>query len=225
MINHGKESRKFAVIGLSSFGFYLCKYLKNRRFYVMAIDINEPRVDQVKEFVDKAIIADATDKQVLEDLGIKELDAVIVSLGDRIDSSILATLHLHELGVEEIIAKAISEDHGKVLNAVGASMVIFPEKDMAERLANILEQSSILDYLDLGSGYGIVELAPPQSFCGKTLRELRLRERFNVQVIMIKEVVPENIIAVPDPDHIIKDSDILVIMGKDEDLDRVQSLD
>ncbi len=225
MINRGKHVRKFAVIGLSSFGFYLCKYLKDRRFYVMAIDIHEPRVDQVKEFVDKAIIADATDKQVLEDLGIKELDAVIVSLGDRIDSSILATLHLHELGVEEIIAKAISEDHGKVLNAVGASMVIFPEKDMAERLANILEQTSILDYLDLGSGYGIVELAPPQSFCGKTLRELRLRERFNVQVIMIKEVVPENIIAVPDPDHIIKDSDILVIMGRDEDLDRVQSLD
>ncbi len=216
--------RKFAVIGLSSFGFYLCKYLSQRKYYVLAVDVNENRVDQVKEFVDKAIIADATDKQTLLDIGIKDLDVVIVSMGDRIDSSILTTLHLHEIGVEEIVAKAISEDHGKVLNAVGATMVIFPERDMAERLANILEQSSILDYVNIGSGYGIIEIAPPPSFCGKTLKELRLREKYHVQVIMIKEVVPENIIPVPRADHVIKDSDILVIMGRDEDLDRIQAL-
>ncbi|RMD98314.1 MAG: TrkA family potassium uptake protein [Calditrichaeota bacterium] len=216
--------RKFAVIGLSSFGHYLCKYLSAQKYYVMAIDIDEGRVEQVKDWVDKAVIADATDKQTLEDLGITELDVVIVSMGDRIDSSVLTTLHLHELGVEEIVAKAVSEDHGKVLNAVGATMVVFPERDMAERLANILEQSSIFDYVNIGSGYGIIEIAPPNSFCGKTLRELALREKYHVQVIMIKEVVPENIIPVPNPDHVIKESDILVIMGKDEDINRIQNL-
>lgn len=216
--------RSFAIIGISSFGYFLCKALGKRGLSVMAIDSNETKIDSVKQFVDKAIIADATDKETIRNLGLTDVDVVIVSLGDRLDASILVTHYLRELEVKEIVAKAISEDHGKLLNIVGATMVIFPEKDMAERLANILQQSSIIDYFDVAPGYSIIEIAPPPPFLGKTLQDLDLRNRYKVQVIMIKEVVPENVILIPRATHVIKDSDILVLLGKDEDLVAIQNL-
>lgn len=216
--------RTFAIIGISSFGYFLCKALGGRGLSVMAIDSDEGKIDSVKAFVEKAVIADATDKETLRNLGLTDIDVVIVSLGDRMDASILATHYLRELEVKEIVAKAISEDHGKLLNIVGATTVIFPERDMAERLANILQQSSIIDYFDVAPGYSIIEIAPPPPFLGKTLQDLDLRNRFNVQVIMIKEVVPENVILVPRATHVIKDSDILVLLGKDQDLNAIQNL-
>jgi trk system potassium uptake protein TrkA len=189
---------------------------------VMAIDNNEAKIDDVKPFVEKAVIADATDKDVLASLGIAESDAVVVSLGDKMDASILVTYYLRELGVKEIIAKAMSEDHGKILNVIGATEVIFPEKDMAERLANRLERSSILDYFEIAEGYSIIEWAPPASIVNKTLAELDLTNQYNVQVIMIKELVPERVTVVPKATQLIKDSDVLVLLGRDDDLDRLQ---
>jgi trk system potassium uptake protein TrkA len=216
--------RKIAVIGMSSFGYFLCRAMAERKSSVMAIDSNEAKIDQVKPFVEKAIIADATDKEVLVNLGLSEVDAVVVSLGDRIDASILVTYYLRELGVKEIYAKAISEDHGKILNVIGATEVIFPEKDMAERLVNRLERSSILEYFEIAEGYSIIEWAPPNSFVNKTLAELDLTNKYNVQVIMVKEVVPERVTVVPKATQLIKDSDGLVLLGRDEDLERLQQI-
>ncbi len=213
--------RTFAVIGLSTFGFYISKYLAERGFKVMAVDINEARIDKVKEFVAKAIIADATDKNALESIGISDFDVVIVSLGDRMDASILVTLYLKELGVREIIAKATTEDHGKILDRIGATQVIFPERDVALRLAKSLEDINLLDVIPLAPGVSIVEFGAPRSFLGKTLKDLNLRNRFGIQIVVIKELVPENLVIVPRPDHRIKDSDILVGIGKDEDFDRL----
>ena len=216
--------RKIAVIGMSSFGYFLCRALADRKLSVMAIDSNESKIDDVKPFVEKAVIADAVDKEVLENLGIAEVDAVVVSLGDRIDASILVTYYLRELGVKEIYAKAVSEDHGKILNVVGASEIIFPERDMAERVANRLERSSILEYFEIADGYSIIEWAPPEAFTNKTLAELDLTNKFNVQVIMVKEVVPERVTVVPRATQLIKDSDGLVLLGRDEDLERLQKM-
>ncbi len=216
--------RKIAVIGMSSFGYFLCRALADRKLSVMAIDSNESKIDDVKPFVEKAVIADAVDKEVLENLGIAEVDAVVVSLGDRIDASILVTYYLRELGVKEIYAKAVSEDHGKILNVVGASEIIFPERDMAERVANRLERSSILEYFEIADGYSIIEWAPPEAFTNKTLAELDLTNKFNVQVIMVKEVVPERVTVVPKATQLIKDSDGLVLLGRDEDLERLQKM-
>jgi len=209
---------------MSSFGYFLCRALADRKLSVMAIDSDEAKIDDVKPFVEKAVIADAADKEVLENLGIAEVDAVVVSLGDRIDASILVTYYLRELGVKEIFAKAISEDHGKILNVVGASEVIFPERDMAERVANRLERSSILEYFEIAEGYSIIEWAPPESFVNKTLAELDLTNKYNVQVIMVKEVVPERVTVVPKATQLIKDSDGLVLLGRDEDLERLQKM-
>lgn len=209
--------RKFAIIGLSNFGFYLCKHLAQHKFEVMALDNDEAKIEKVKHHVSKAIIIDATDKEALESLGITDFDVVIVSLGDRIDASVLVVLYLKELGVKEIIAKATTEDHGKILDRIGATTVVFPEREVAFRLARSLENINVLDAIPLSPGVSIMEFGPLNSFLGKSLKELDLRNQYGIQIIVIKELVPENLVIVPHPDHKIKESDILVGIGKDED--------
>ena len=213
--------RKIAIIGLSSFGFYLSKFLSEKRFYVMAIDYDETKIEKVKPFINKAVIADATDKEALESLNISDFEVVIVSLGSHIDSSILVTLYLKELSVKEIIAKAVTEDHGKILNRIGATTVIFPEKDMALRVARRFTSDNILDAIPLSSDLSILELAPPTEFLGKTIAELKIRQKYGIQILVIKEVIPDNRIIIPTPDHIIKDSDILICIGKDENFQKL----
>jgi trk system potassium uptake protein len=216
--------RKFAIIGMSSFGFYLSKFLSEKRFKVLAIDKDEAMVEKIKPFVAKAVIADACEKETLESLGVKDFDVVVVSLGSHIDASILVTLYLKELGVDEIIAKAVTEDHGKILDRIGATQVIFPEKDMAKRVARIIASANILDVIPLSPGISILEFAPPMEFLGKTIGDLTIRQRFGIQIIIIKEVIPENVVIIPTPEHIIKDSDILVGVGKDEAFEKLLNL-
>lgn len=213
--------RSFAVIGLSTFGYYLSKALAQQGFQVMALDADESRIEKVKSFVTKAVITDARDKEALENIGITDFDVVIVSLGDQIDASVLVTLYLKELGVKEIIAKASTEDHGKILDRIGATTVIFPERDVAYRVAKSLENVNVLDAIPLTSGVSILEFGPPNTFLGKTLKELDLPNRYGVQIAVIKELVPENVLIIPRADHIIKDSDILVGIGRDEDFEKL----
>ncbi len=209
----------FAVIGLGSFGFNVAKTLHARGQRVIAIDNDRDVVQAIKDFSHKAVLADATEMETLEALELGGVDAAVVSLGQKIDASILVVLHLKELGTRAIIAKALNEDHGKILEKVGASEVIYPEKEVAIRLGHKLASRNVVDYLPFTEGYSIVELAPPREFIGKTLRELRIRNRFNVQVVAVKEVLTERVTLVPSPDFVVKDSDILVLMGADGDLD------
>ena len=216
--------RSIAVIGVSSFGYYLCKYLSESGVQVMAIDINERKVNLVKNFVKKAIVAEARDKDTLKQLELKDFDAVVLTVGDKIDTSILITLYLRELEVKEIIAKAVTEEHAKILTMIGASSIVFPERDMARRIAYTLRRSNLLDYFPMGDDYSVIEIAPPDAWIGKTLADLNVRVKYNVQIIMIKELVPENTIFIPSGAHIIKESDVLVIIGKDEDLHNIEKL-
>jgi|YNPBryantNP2012_1023418.scaffolds.fasta_scaffold00327_9 trk system potassium uptake protein TrkA len=216
--------KNYAVIGLGNFGHFMARFLAARGLEVIAIDTDEAQIERIKPFVEKAVIADATNKEVLERLGVGDMDAVIVSVGERVDTSILITLYLKELKVRQIIAKAISEDHGKILHIIGATDVVFPERDVAAKIAETLANPNILDTLSLGPDYSVVQLVPPQQFLHKTLRELDIRNRYNVHVIAVKEYVPENIIAVPSPDYTIKDSDVLLVIGKQEDIDALRKL-
>ncbi len=216
--------KSYAIIGLSSFGHFLAKELSSHGHQVMVIDWSEERIDRVKSMVEKAIIADATDKETLRSLSLHELDGVIVSLGDEMDASILVTLYLRELKVDNIIAKALTEDHGKILNIIGATQVVFPERDEAFRLSKTLESDYVLDTIELSEGISIIEIAPPQAFVGHTLGELNLRQKYDVLVIVIKEVVPEEIVLVPTPDHMIKDTSILMILGENEKLAKIQKM-
>jgi trk system potassium uptake protein TrkA len=148
------------------------------------------------------------------------MDAVVVSTGELSHLSTLITLYLKELKVRRILVKAISEDHGRILERVGASDVIYPEKDMARRIAHSLSTPNILEFIPLAEEYSISESAPPKHFLGKTLIDLDLRRKFNITVIAIKDVLSDQFIPAPPPSHMIKDSDILIVIGKTEDVEK-----
>ena len=215
---------KFAVIGLGSFGSNVAKTLYEKKHEVLAIDTDKEKIEGLKTLVTHAVHMDAAVKENLRALEIQEMDVVIVSLGPKMAASILTVLYLHELGAQKIVAKALTEDHGKILDAVGATEVIYPEKDMAIKTALRLSNPNILEYLPLLSGIDIQEIAPPEKFVGKSLRELDLRKRYGVQIIAIKEIIAEKTTFVPDADFVIKDSDILILMGDQKQLEKINKL-
>ncbi len=214
---------KFSVIGLGSFGSNVAKTLYEMGHEVVAIDEEKSRIDAVKDSTTHAVQMNAADKENLQALGIKDMDVVVVSLGPDMESSILTTLYLKEMGVDRIIAKALTEDHAKILNAVGATEVIYPEKDMAIKTAMRLSNPNILEYLPLISGLRVQEIAAPEKFIGKSLKELDLRNRYDIQVMAIKGIIPEKTTFMPKADFVIKDSDILIILGEEEQLKKLDS--
>ncbi len=216
--------KRFAVIGLGNFGFHAAKSLFEDGNEVVAIDLDRNRIQAIDPFCTEAVVMDATDKERLKSLGLEVMDSVIVSTGAKISTSLLITLHLQEIGVKKILAKALDEDHGKILKKVGATEIIHPEKDMAIRVARGLSTPNILDFIPLEEDYSLVQVDPPRAFIGKTLRELNLRAKYNVHVIAIKELVPENFVLVPPADFLIKDSDILIMLGKSQDIKRIKAL-
>lgn len=215
---------KFAVIGLGSFGSNIAKTLYEKGNEVLTVDEDKDKIEEVKNFVSHAISMDAADKENLQAMGIKDMDVVIVSLGPEMEASILTVLYLNELGAKRIVAKALTEDHAKILESVGATEVIYPEKDMAIKTALKLSCPNVLEYLPLISGFGIQEIAPPEKFIGKSLIELDLRNKYGIQVIAIKELIPEKTTFVPKADFVLKDSDILIIMGEDKQLEKINAL-
>ena len=212
-----------AVIGLGQFGSSLARELKTLKHHVTAIDSDPKAVSRVQDVVDQAVVADATDRNLLEELGINLVDAAVISLGDNLGASILITLHLKEMGVGRIVAKAISPEHEKILKRIGAGEVVFPERDAAQRLSRSLTDPNLLDYLPIGEEFSVAELAPPSALVGKSLAELDLRKKYGVNVIAVRELVPERIHLVMAPDYVIKDSDILVVVGRQEGLERLRS--
>lgn len=216
--------RQFVVIGLSSFGHHLALQLAKNGCEVMVLDIDKDKIQDIKDYVNEALVADGCDKETLKSLGLEKADGVIVSLGSDMSASILITLYLKELGIKEVIVKVLNEDHAKIVNKIGASSIIFPERDMAVRLGDTLSSANVLDQLELSPGYSLMEIAPPKSFMGKSIKSLKIRSEYNVQVVAIRELVPEKFNIIPSPDFIIKDSDVLVVLGKDEDLERLKQV-
>jgi len=151
------------------------------------------------------------------------MKAAVVSLGDNTSAATLITLYLQEMGVGQIIVKAVDEDHGKILKKVGATDIIFPEKDMGVKVAKSLVMPNILEFIDMSEDFQIAEIAPPNDFVGKSLAQLALPQRYNVQVIGIRELIPERFTIVPMGDFIVKDSDILVVIGRGSNINRIKS--
>ncbi len=216
--------KHYAVIGLGNFGFHVAKGLFEDGNEVIAIDADKARVQAIDPYSTEAMVLDATDKEALRALGLKSMDAVVVSTGTKISTSILICLHLQEMGVKHILAKAMDDDHGKILKKVGATEIIHPERDSAQRVAQGLSRPNILDFIPLAEDYDLAQVAAPREFIGRTLKDLNLRARYNVHIIAIKELVPENFILVPPAEFKIKDSDILMILGKTEDIKRIKAL-
>jgi len=214
--------KQFAVIGLGSFGFYLAARLYSKGHDVLAIDKDPIRVQEIKDSVSQAVVADATDRKAMEALGVNQMDAAVICLGSFLSDSILATLNLKEMEVDRVFAKATTEAHGRILHMIGASEVFFPEKDMAISLAERLHNPNMLDYLPFLEGYSIIELIPPKGFIGKNLRELNLTNRFGVQVVAVKDHTTDRLSLIPKAQFILKDGDIMILLGPNEALDKLR---
>jgi trk system potassium uptake protein TrkA len=214
--------KQFAVIGLGNFGYYLASGLFQKGHEVLGIDINPRQVQEIRDQVSRAVIADATDPQALKELELEKMDAVVVSIGSVLNSSILATLNVKDLGVKRVVAKAVSNAHGRILQKIGADEIYFPEKDLALTVARRLDNPNVLDYLPFMEGYSIAQLAPPREFIGKSLIELDLINRHGIQVVAVKELVPENVVMIPTGRFVVKDSDILFLLGPDQALADLQ---
>jgi len=209
---------------LSTFGVYLAKFLSERKFYIVAIDSDEQRVQEIKQHVGKAVIGDAKDLETLEKLGVKKADGVIVSLGEKVDDSMIIIYHLKQLGVKKLYVKVLNDDHEKIINLIGEADTIFPEWETAYRLAQRIDNPNILDYIPLSEEYGIIDWTPTKDFVGKTLGKLDLKNKYGVQIVSLEETVPNRVKLIPKASHVLKESDILVVIGKNEDLEKLKKL-
>ena len=214
--------KRVVVIGLGIFGFNIAKDLYENGMEVIAIDKNREIIQKIRDFSTKAILADGTDKEVMESIGIQQDDVVIISFGEDLAASTLVTLHLKEMKVKTIIVKAPNEDHKHVLEKVGATEVIIPEREMADKVAKSLISPNVLDYIPLSEDYTVCEMVPPASFMGKTIGELHLRTKHHIEVIAVREILPERLTMVPRADFVVKDSDILVVIGKEGDIQKIK---
>ena len=214
--------KRVVVIGLGIFGFHIAKELYENGMEVIAIDKSKEVIQKIKDFSSKAVVADAREKDVLESIGIQEDDIVIVSFGEDLSSSTLLTLHLKEMNVKRIIVKAPNEDHKRILQKVGATEVIIPEREMAGKVAKSLISPNVIDYIPVSEDYNISEIAPPASFIGKSIAELNQRNRYHIEVIAIRDVLSDRITLVPQASSVIKDSDILVVIGKEPDIKKIK---
>jgi len=217
--------KQVCVIGLGQFGSHLARTLARMRCEVLAIDASDARVAEIRDDVHRAVIADARNLDALRLLITPEIDEAVVCLGESMESSILCTLHLAKLGVPRIRAKASSRDHAAILKAVGAHEIVFPERETAERMAQRIANPDLLDYLQLSDDYRVVEIAMPESFAGRSLAELHLRKRYNVMVVAIKNSDQNTTDFMPPADAKLGKGDTLIVLGKTDDIARLQEAD
>ncbi|MBD3379032.1 MAG: TrkA family potassium uptake protein [Candidatus Omnitrophica bacterium] len=227
--------KKFAVIGLGRFGASAATTLAEKEQQVIAIDTSEELVHEVMDHVTKAVCLDATDEKAARSVGLHNVDVAICGIGTDLEASILVTLLLKDLGVPIIVCKADSPEHKKVLEKIGATKVILPEKDTGARLADTLISVSdqVLDHIGLSGGASIIEIIAHEEFVGKSLRELEMRARHGVNVIAIKrktivikngmETEEENINVNPQADDVISKGDILVVFGEDDKIEKLKN--
>jgi trk system potassium uptake protein len=212
--------KQYAVIGLGRFGGSICKALSSQGMEVLAIDVNEDRVNEFSNIATHAVIADTTDESVLKSLGLRNFNHVIVAIGDNLQASILTTLILKELGVPRITVKAQNDYHEKVLSKIGADTIVHPERDMGVRVANNIISNNVLDYLELSDEHSIVELIAGHKMSGKTLIELDIRANYGVNIVAIKK--KDEINVSPQANYLIEEGDILIVIGADKDIDRLE---
>ena len=210
------RKKQYAVIGMGRFGSSIAKALAEMGFEVLAVDSNEQRIQEISSIVTHAVTADATDEEALRAIGVRNFDVAVVAIGDDIQASILTTLILKDLGMPNLIVKAQSDLHGKVLSKIGADRVVFPERDMGLRVAHHLISPNVLDFIELSPDYGIIEFQAPSGMIGRTLKQLDIRAKHRCNVMALKNNGVMNI--TPMPDHMIQADDVLVVVGANRDL-------
>jgi trk system potassium uptake protein len=220
--------KQFGVIGLGRFGSAMAMTLTELGHDVIGVDGDESRVQQLADVITHALQIDATDEKALRAAGIQDVDVAVVSIGENIESSLLVVMQLHELGIETIVAKAVTPLHGRILEKLGVSRVIFPEREMAIRIAHSLVMSNVIDYIELSRDFSIVEVPAPNAFVGRTLKQLELRPRLGLTLIAIKRQSDDSGAVVtniaPAADETIRRGDILALLGGNERLNQLDEL-
>ena len=214
-----KQKRQYVVIGLGGFGRSVALNLAQLGHEVLAVDNHEDSVERVAPYVTQAVQADATDEDVLHELGIADFDAAIVCIGSNSRDSILVTVLCKELGVPQVIAKAEDELHAKILRKVGADRVVFPEQDMGMRVARSLDAPGILEMMQLAAGYRIAEIPTPEAWCDQTLMDIHVRRKYGLSIIGIRR--GKEFLASPGADARLHEGDTLLVMGKQGDIDAI----
>ena len=208
--------KQFAVIGMGRFGSSLARTLAKMGYEVLAIDADENKVEELADVVTHTVQANALEEAVIKSLGLRNFDVVVVAIGQDIQSNILVTVMLKEMGVKKVVAKATTELHGKVLKKIGADIVVFPERDMGEKVARWLVSNNIIDQINLSPDYSLVELVAPSELVGKNLIESGLRKKYGITVLAIRR--GNEFIISPEPRQEIRAGDILIVIGSNEKL-------
>ena len=216
--------KRIIVIGLGNFGSIIAERLHKLGHDVIAIDPRPDVIDAFGHRVSRAVVADATKREVLEQVGARGADAAVISTGENLAASILALLAVRDVGIQSIYVKVRSDDHARIADALGATESVFPERETALGLASRLTSGRLLQYVQLGNQFGIQEMPVPDRWHGKTLRELSLPQRYRVHVVAIHDVLQDTMIPVPNPDRPLTPSDALLVAGDPEALERVADL-
>lgn len=210
--------KSILVIGLGRFGRHMAKKFSEQNNDVMAIDINEERINNVLPVVTNALIGDATNEQFMETIGVRDFDLCVVAIGDNFQSSLETTALLKDLGAKFVLARASRDVHAKFLLRNGADDVIYTEKETAERLAVKYGSDNIFNYIELNDEYSIYEIAVPSSWLNKSILKVNVRSKYGISILATKQ--GNNIFPLPKPEHVFTDSESLMILGKNEDVSR-----
>jgi len=212
--------KRIAIIGAGRFGSTLAESLVRKGAEVVVLERNPDIVQRMASVVTRAVTGDGTDERVLAEAGVADCDTAVVAIGNNMEGSILATVLLKELEVPRVVAKAVTDTHGKVLERVGADLVVYPDRERAQRLARSLLADSVLDYFEISAGFSVVEMEAPVSFTGKTLIESEIRRKYGITVLAIKRHgdSAQSLIA-PSGEDLIQPGDTLILFGPDKKLD------
>jgi trk system potassium uptake protein TrkA len=227
--------KQFVVIGAGRFGSSVAITLSKNGCEVTVVDRDKENIRQLGDYVSNAVQLDATDEQALKSIGIENVDVAIVSIGEQMEASILVTMALKEMGIKTVVAKALTESHGRILARVGADKVVYPERDMGVRLANALLHPSLLEHIEVLPGYNLAEMDAPKVLWGKSIAESAVRGKHGVEIVAVKRrrpglngegesVLKEDVELVPAAGTVIKRGDIVLVMGREQDVRKFRSL-
>ncbi|TWU16009.1 potassium channel family protein [Allorhodopirellula heiligendammensis] len=216
--------KRYVVIGLGNFGASVAEALSANGAEVIAVDMDGDAVDRNAVFVAKAAVGNGTDLATLERLGVRGVDGAVISTGDDITASILTSMALRDLRVSQVYVKVNSRDHARVMERIGVTEIVFPERESAISLGKRMCGKAVLNHVRLATGFSIQEMAVPEIWQGFSLRELKLRQKYEITVVALHDILRDTIAATPDPDTQLKDSDTLMVAGSDEMLARVAAL-
>jgi trk system potassium uptake protein TrkA len=215
-----KMAGQYAVIGLGRFGSILARELMQQGHEVLGIDSDETRVNEINDELTYAVASDPTDEVVLKQLGLRNFDCAIVAIGTDIQLSILTAILLKDLGVKTVVVRALSDLHGKVLEKIGVDRIIYPERDMAVRMAHQLTAPNLLDFIELSKDYTIAELSVPKQLSGRTLKNLDTRNKYSCSIIAIHK--QSELVIAPTADQVLEENDVIVLIGRIEQIEQFE---